>query len=379
MYLEDLPTELHQLILSYLDASPPSIAKLYEEPMTAPADSARQPLKSFSQTSHRYRSLTSPYLFKFSAIPFQESALRESDADGPHGIGLLHSEVKSFLRFVVKEDMSRCISSLYISATHNVEAGIFVSSAARPAREVGDLWTSIFSVIRPYTITISAPPSTLAFMTSCGIHCMDEWAFKMYRHTLQLRISSDISRRDYPRPRRTNKLFDIVPWTHCILNEGSSIQVYNTYQYDAMIQPSVLHEYLLKDSSLRLLTSLRSFDYVAIFPLIGQVVRLLHILCILPNLKRVTVQLAPQKQNKVLEDASRVQRSLYSDLWMELETVFFLIAADVVYQSDCSINELICFDYQQESLWETLGRGGSTLSKHWRTIKDGHWKRSDDS
>ncbi|MCJ1379845.1 hypothetical protein MMC17_002948 [Xylographa soralifera] len=379
MGLDDLPPELLQIILSYLDGRPASIVKLYEEPTATSADSAHQPLKNFSQVCDRYRSLSIPSLFRFSTVQLHESILQQSDVGEFHGLVPLYNIVQDFLEFVIKQDLSQRVQSLVISTTYVVDADTLLLSASHPARKMGDLWTSIFSVVRPHAITISAPPSTLAFLTSCVIDRTDEWAFQMHRHTLQLRISADILRINYPEPKQTNTLFQIVPWTHCILNEGSSIQVYNTYQYDAMVQPSVLYKFLHRDATLRMLMSLRSFDYVAIFPLQGQLDTLLSFLFILPNLQRVTMQLAPQKQNRILEDASRVQRSLHSDLWMELETVFFLIAVDLVHKSYCSINELICYDYQQEALWETLSRGGNLMSKHWQTIEDGHWKRIDPS
>ncbi|MCJ1431067.1 hypothetical protein MMC27_000417 [Xylographa pallens] len=378
MCLDDLPLELILLILFYLDIRPASIAKLYEEPSIT-SDLTHQPLKNFSQTCSRCRSLSSPYLFRYSTVQYHGSVLQRSDVGESHGLVPLYTKVQDFLQFVIKQDLSHRVQSLVISTTHDVEVDTPLVLAGHPGRELGDLWTSIFSVVQPYAITISAPPSTLAFLTSCVIDRSDEWAFKMHCQTLQLQISASISRINYPKPQQTNKLFQIVPWAHCILNEGSSIQVYNTYQYDAMVQPSVLSKFLLRDATLRLLTSLCSFDYVAIFPLSGQLDTLLSFLFILPNLQRVTMQLAPQKQNRILEDASRVQRSLHSDLWMELETAFFLIAVDLVHKSYCSINELICYDYQQEALWETLSRGGNLMSQHWQTIENGHWKRIDTS
>ncbi|MCJ1281282.1 hypothetical protein MMC26_000600 [Xylographa opegraphella] len=378
MFLDRLPPELLQFILSYLDVSPASTTKLYEEPVLT-TDSIYQPLKHLSQTCGRYRSLSLPYLFRYSTVQYHDSTLQSSEVGGYLGLLPLRNKVRDFLEFVVKQDLSQRVQSLVISTTHSVEFDSLHLTAAHPARELGDLWTSIFSVLQPHAITISAPPSSLAWLTSCVIDRSDEWAFKMQRHTLQLRTPADISRMNYPKPQRTNKLFQIVPWAHCILNEGSSIQVYNTYQYDAMVQPSILNEFLHTDVALRLLTSLRSFDFVAIFPLQGQLDTLLSFLFVLPNLQRVTIQLAPQKQNRILEDASRVQRSLYSDLWMELETVFFIIAVEVVHKAYGSINELICHDYQQETLWETLRPGGNLISRHWQTIKDGHWKRIDAS
>ncbi|MCJ1321885.1 hypothetical protein MMC15_007230 [Xylographa vitiligo] len=374
--LDDLPPELLELILSYLDARPASSAKLYEEPTTA-LDSTHQPLKNFSQTCGRYRSLSSPYLFRFSTVLYRDSILQQSDVGDLHGLVPLYYKVQDFLEFVIKQDLTQRVQSLVISATHDVEVDALSATAGHPTCELGDLWTSVFSVLRPHAITINAPPPVLAFLTSCVFDRSDEWAFKMHRHILQLRMPSDVSRINYPKPTQTNKLFQIVPWAHCILNEGSSIQVYNTYQYDAMVQPSVLNNFVLKHSASRLLTSLRSFDYIAIFPLQGQLETLLSFLLILPNLQCVTMQLAPQKQNRILEDVSRVQRSLYSDLWMELETVFFFIAEDLVFKSYSSINELISYDYQQEALWETLSRGGNLMSQHWQTIENGHWKRID--
>ena len=384
--LDYLPIELLHTILSHLDGSPPSTASLYGEPCTTLTDSVYQPLKNFSQTCRSHRSLSAPFLFKYSRIKNLEFTDQETNvctSARPHERLYVYSEVKDFLTFVVEQNLSRHVCNLVITAVCHIEGSLLSSPQARPSSSLGDIWHLIFSVIRPYTITICAPPSTLAFLTSCRIDLTNAWAFDIPCHTLQLRLSSNFSRTNYPKPNRSMKLFDIIPWTHCTLNEGSSVQVYNTYEYYSMVQPSILNDRFCQhdpDGTLQSLTSLRSFDYIAIFPLLGQVSKLQSFLKVLPDMQRVTMQLAPRKENKILEDGSRVLRSLFSDLWMEFENIFFFVALNIVHpKTDCSIRELKCLDYQQEGLGECLDRGGSIMSRHWRTIGNGHWEKIDTS
>lgn len=147
-----------------------------------------------------------------------------------------------------------------------------------------------------------------------------------------------------------------------------------------MVAPSIFNGRLrdTPSSPPRALTQLTTFDYIAIFPLYGQVVKVLSFLFMLPRLRRVRTQLAPKRENKILEDASRVLRTLYSDLWMEFENTYFLIATNIVQvEAKSCIRELVCLDYQQEGLWESLGHGGEIMSERWKTLGNGHWIKNE--
>lgn len=381
--LADLPYELLRLILFHVDNGSLSAARLHEEPSATLTHSAIQPLKNFSRTCHQYRALIIQSLFNFCRVHLSESTFsldKTSTAQYPN-----YDEIREFLVFLVKHELCGSVKSLVLFTEYDLGwrvPGIMPSAPAGTLPlELGYIWSDVFSVIQPSTVTICVPPSSLAFFTSCGIYVADAWAFEMPLHILQLRMSQDMQEKT-TQPSHTNKLFGILPWTHCTLNEGSAIQVYSTYEYHSMVQPSILNGRLrdYADATPRLLNSLRSFDYIAIFPLYGQVVKMLSFLFILPKLECVSMQLAPKRGNKILEDATRILRSLHSDLWMEFENTYFLIATNIVQiETASSVKEFICLDYQQKGLWESLGHGSEIMSEHWRIISDGHWTKIEDS
>ncbi|MCJ1413521.1 hypothetical protein MMC19_007627 [Ptychographa xylographoides] len=380
--VEDLPNEVLHIIIFHLDIGPLSTSRLHQEPSASFTSIEGRPLKNFSQTCKRYRSLIFESLFQFCKVRLVDSTFEVLCDEQNSFQSPCYQVVQDFLSFVVENKLSQNVKSLLFFTEHDLGSRVpGLTPSPLPAEnklELGQLWPSVFSVVRPDIITICAPPSTLAFLTSCGIYVGNAWAFSTPLHILQLRVRSDLSRDIPTSSLSASKLFSSLPWTHCTLNEGSALQVYNTYEYHSMVQPSILNGRLRDDSSAtpRLLTALRSFDYIAIFPLYGQVVKMLSYLFVLPKLQRVAVQLAPQKENKILEDQSRVLRSLYSDLWMEFENTYFLIATNIVQaETESSVNEFVCLDYQQEGLWESLGNGGAIMSEHWQIISDGHWKK----
>ncbi|MCJ1243248.1 hypothetical protein MMC30_000445 [Trapelia coarctata] len=377
--LSALPDELLSLILSHLSTNPPSLSTINDEPST-PLPRPNPPLKSLSLTSHRFRAFTTPSLFAharvtLTSLSFKDPYPLSPDTHKPH-----FSEVESLLRFLSLHSLSPHVRTLLLSTSQDLGHSVpnLLPTPHEPVTtfSLGDFWPTLFASIRPSIITLLAPPPTLAFFASCGIYVGDAWAFNTPFHLLQLRLDSNQQGSDYPAPAPTGTLFGILPWTHCTLNEGSSLAVYNTYEYHSMVAPSIFNGRLRDTPSLppRTLTALKSFDYIAIFPLYGQVAKVLSFLFILPQLQRVRTQLAPKRENRILEDASRVLRTLYSDLWMEFENTYFLIATNIVQAEWRSpIDELVCLDYQQEGLWESLGHGGEVMSEHWKTLGDGHW------
>jgi len=373
--LETLPDELLSIILSHLSTEPPSLSTAHDEPSISPSRT-NPPLKNLSLTSHRLRAFITPSLFAHSRVSLTSLSFKD-----PYPLSSLShkpkfSEVESLLRFLSLHSLSSVVKTLLISTSqdlgHKVPGLLPIPNDPVIKFDLGDFWPTLFASIRPHVVTICAPPPTLAFFTSCGIYVGDAWAFNTPFHLLQLRLPKTGN----PAPLPTSTLFSILPWTHCTLNEGSSLRVYNTYEYHSMVAPSIFNGRIrdVPTSPPRTLTSLASFDYIAMFPLYGQVAKVLSFLFILPHLRSVRTQLAPKRENKILEDTSRVLRTLYSDLWMEFENTYFLIATNIVQaETKSPIAELVCLDYQQEGLWESLGHGGEIMSEHWQTLGGGHW------
>jgi len=378
--LEGLPDELLEMIISHIDIGSLSLSHIHDEPSNNLSRYPSPPLKSLSLTSRHFRSFTTLSLFRHCRVDLTELSFKDPYNLSEYSHKPRFSEVEDFLRFLASASLSPVVKTLLLDTSqdlgHKVPGLLPVPNTNIVKFELGDFWPTLFASIRPAVVTICAPPPTLAFFTSCGIYVGDAWAFSTPFHLLQLRLPPSLRAEDYPAPAPTGKLFGILPWTHCTLNEGSSLQVYNTYEYHSMVAPSIFNG-RLRDSPTsppRTLTALATFDYIAIFPLYGQVVKVLSFLFILPRLRTITTQLAPKKENKILEDVRRVLRTLYADLWMEFENTYFMIAKEIVQAEKRSdVRELVCLDYQQEGLWESCGHGGEIMNQHWASVGRGHW------
>ena len=377
--LGDLPDELLEMILSRLVEGPELVENLYQEPYTLYTPTQYRPLKHFSSTCNRFRSFALRSLFACCRVNLTASSFSEPYELSGRFYKPNYCEMVDFLRFVADKNLSPCVRSLVLYTREELEynvPGLMPQSSYSTIKfELGEFWPTVFSSIHPECVTICAPPPALAFFTSSGMYLGDAWAFKATFHLLHLRMPSTMQVSDYNLRPGATKLFEILPWDHCTLNEGSSLQVYNTYDYHQMVAPSILNG---ESVSPYQLTSLATFDYVAIFPLNGHVAKILTSLFMLPNLQRVKTQFAPTRENKILEDTSRVLRSLYSDLWLEFESTYFFITSFIVNtEKRFTIREFVCLDYQNDGLWESLDRGCEPMSQHWRTLGKGHWEKLD--
>jgi hypothetical protein len=178
-------------------------------------------------------------------------------------------------------------------------------------------------------------------------------------HLLELRLSPD---GDRPLPAETDNLFAILPWTHCTLNEGSSMHGYAEIDLHYRLAPSAFPTCQVGRPHSQL-SSLVSFDYIAIYPMYGQYAKVLGLLFKLPNLERIRMQLADKHRSRTDRD-------------MKLEPEYFYTAKYFVENlTKSSINEFICWDYQHEGLWEGLDHGDEKITWHWQALGPGHWRK----
>lgn len=107
-----------------------------------------------------------------------------------------------------------------------------------------------------------------------------------------------------------------------LLNEGSSVKVYATYEYFNHVPPSILPALLDSgDESMQYLlrNSLRSLSYVAIFPLATHINDVL--IPRVPALEKFYIQIVPRAPS-FAEDDYRHPAMDISDLWMERNTAY---------------------------------------------------------
>lgn len=215
-------------------------------------------------------------------------------------------------------------------------------------------WAHLLSVIDPDVVTIVAPPMDLACLTNCAIDTFGDWAFgDMDFHILSLRWET-ASSPSHPTTRFQNEaslsydslhavpsgypsvapssLLALRPWTHLSLNEGSFLKAYGTYEFFERGPPSIVTS--IEDCIMQtisparlaghsdvpelMLTMLKSFDYTAIFPFSNHA----NFNLLLHQVEELSLQLAPEPHNRILNDKVRVGKAELADCWTELMSTY---------------------------------------------------------
>ncbi|KAB5525643.1 F-box domain-containing protein [Coniochaeta sp. 2T2.1] len=216
------------------------------------------------------------------------------------------------------------------------------------------LWKLLFKEMDPKRITIVALPRMLASLLSRMIFLGDAWTFRDQYHILSLdrRTPESLERwkpapppsssRETPVENQTTTppspseswgdptkpiktiLFTIRPWKSVLLNEGSSTRVYKTYEFFLKRPPSILGSILgceeAPNDEPLIPPSVRSFSYIAIFPLSSHFNSLVNHL---PKIDNLYVQLVPR--NSILDDKEEMRNIQVGDLWMERNTCYSLV------------------------------------------------------
>ena len=395
--LEALPNEILYLILSHLDDEPPSSKNLRREPSISMTCSQNKPLKNLSSTCQNLRSLTLPWLFKFSRIHlngFEQQSI---------GTGLYSTpkcaDIERFLSFVTDKSLVSYIQGVVLYTQTDLEVRSTGhlgkhSSGSEQHLELAGFWRSILEVLNLRCVTTCAPPSTLARLVSCDITTQDAWAFDMELHVLRLcRPPEGPSSIPSEVPQKFD-LFHLLPWTHCTLNEGSSLKVYNTYEYYHKKTPSIVGRLGSATEAVPFNSTLTSFEYIAIFPMCQHVrgimvptagvgledgYGILDFLMLFPNLQNLTLQLMPLPEDKILEDESRLLVGSFADMWLEFDGCYNAVLGTI---RDLYVNQVIPRIYRFVSLDHRFGDMQSTIDDrcnrelpNWHNCGNGHWQR----
>ncbi|KAK1756757.1 hypothetical protein QBC47DRAFT_377573 [Echria macrotheca] len=231
------------------------------------------------------------------------------------------------------------------------------------------VWELLFSMMDPRRITIMASPQMLASLLSRMLFLGDAWSFSRdLLHILSLSretrakggvlraqeaaaelkanaafsSSSSSSKQsalgasDNPRPGHSktkyntpSALFSIRPWTHLLLNEGSSTRVYRTYEFFLRRPPSILGALLgceeYPNDTPLVPPTLTSLSYVAIFPLSSHFNSLV---AFLPPVERLFIQLVPR--NDILRDPNEMRNLQPADLWMERNSCYSIVMRELL-------------------------------------------------
>lgn len=367
--IHDLPPEILSQVFEYLTEPVPSERMLFEEPhkgmlCAAPAASDEHSrgnddgwrfsgdLKSISQINKKWRSFVLPILFR--SVVWQPPVT---------SLNVFDLQPIPLLQFLMKNDLVPYVTTftLMIYFYEDEIDPAQVPHQLRPS-DLEWLWDQLFSVIDPLRFTIIAPPTTLAGLLNRMLFLDDAWSFDIPYHVLSLarpsretkhgaqsdfdpglstlpphsplETSSPHARSSYPSggavPAPPCPLFTHRPWTSILLNEGSAIRAYQTYEFFLRQPPSMLSALLgigeYPNNQPLLPPTIVDFNYIAIFPLASHVHQLFQHL---PRVDRLFVQLTPRPGNEVLQDHAAMRKIDRGDLWMERNTAYSHLFAEL--------------------------------------------------
>ncbi|KAL2263123.1 hypothetical protein VTK26DRAFT_8093 [Humicola hyalothermophila] len=385
--IDTLPPELLAHIFSYFDGPAPSDYRLHDQPDSAMLDGSPQDvnLKNISCVSKRWRAISLPLLFRHVVwyIDRHRLLVELADLQDP-------SSAIPLLSYLRANNLGGRVSSFTLLLGYRtVPAQPSLDSLAvsrfdpSPLVETDEdrnwLWNALFGLIDPRRLTIIASPQALADLLSrvTFLNDVESWSTTPPLHVLSL--SRDLGSTSTPaqssrphyyhppeRPHPRSVLFTIRPWTHLLLNEGSFIRLYRTYEFFLRRPPSILGA-LLDNKRVRGTISLMpptvtSFSYVAIFPHAGHFVSLIHDL---PRLERLFVQLAPR--NDVLQNWEEMRNVYPADLWMERDSCYHMIMEVMLHPltSGAAAGDPVSGDHDDSDSDGHVGK-----ARNWRFLRE---------
>jgi len=365
MQLLELPNEILSRIISFFDTPSPSDASLLQKPSVCwdshdgdspagqcPSHTHITPLKQLSLTSGLVRALTLPILFK-------HCVLQPQCLDG-------------FLSCLWKHDLVQRVSSLVVQVP-----GPY--SHHHPA-----WWARLLNQVPATRLTIVAPPEVFTELAGLCSWSTDAWAFDMAVQVLRFDQSAEAARTEIDEDNLPNFLV-ARPWQDMVINEGSSLMAYTTYEFFLRRTPSLLTALHFHDSTPgdRLFAQLLSFDFIAIFPFYNHVDEVLKCIRKMTRLERLFVKLCPEPDSTVLRDGIELAGGHMdvNDPWNECETSWMLIAHTVVFLTLLGALRVVHMDdVKIEGVRQTLEKSLVAPLQEWWTYEGegrGTWRRND--
>lgn len=329
--LADLPNELFDHVLGFLDRQCPSELNWHQRPDLNITKSTNADFKNLSLVSKSIRALTLKRLFAHVCLdPNQSPAL---------------------LDFVDQHDLARHVTSILARLTE--PSGKILHPL---------WWARLLNTIPAPTFSIICPPYLIGEFATTTVSDVDMWAFNMPFHVIRFRQSKFAALRQTSF-NDDHDLFSARPWTEFSINEGSSLKAYSQYEYFLRRTPSLMNAVLLCpfQGLTDMLSNLERFSYAGIFPFYNHVEDVLKNIRKMPNLKYLCFRLCPDPGSSVIEDelADSKGHIDISDAWMEFNTAYSLVAHTARYLSvDYCLQEFqvedVCMDGIRDGLIESL-------------------------
>ena len=415
--LNQLPSELLEQLLEYLDRVPPSETILDNPPSSDYIHQKDQRLKNLSLCSKRLRGLCFDKLFKHVRLEVSDSA--------------------EFLLFILRNKAIATIDTVTAYSLLGAEQG---------GAGMNTWWQNVCSTIPIKRLNIICTPRRLATLLDAPINEVDHWIFTMPYHIIRFEQDhpslearqmaftlashvddSELCKIGFP---SNSSILTIQPWNSFTIHEGSSLKAYSQYEYFLRCPPSLLPPFNrpgahritirnapyttyvsgtrtypvsrmnldespatpLKHSSF--LLHLRSFTYCAIFPFYNHIDEILKTIDLMISLETLTVQLAPHPSSPVIDDEIAATRNHIdiNDAWMEFDTSYTLIAHYVKRMGSManhsnqerlghSLTRFVSRDVQVEGIRDALEKtvnkilGGGIKGEGWLYLGNGIWEK----
>jgi len=328
--LEQLPNELLDYIIAFLDVESPSTQKLNQEPSLQLTVSEVKTLKNLSRTSHLLRQFSLPRLFRCSRVKTIHYKVLVNNH--LYSVSFSIDMIESYLSFLRTNNLLNHVKSLvvYIDAPPLDALHEIVT-----VRKATSIWQSLLPHINPQSITIIGEPLYLARCMLCDLSILHQWAFDMALQILHVSQTPHLSptTEHAHNPTTTLGLLDARPWTHLSLNEGSALPAYRSYEYYLKITPSLLGTRPRETVSpplLELSPTLTSLHYTATFPFYSHVDDVLKYAKAMPLLEKLSLQLVPGEESTAFDDPTRTAKVNLEDCWLEVDTGYELVVHAVV-------------------------------------------------
>ncbi|TAQ88969.1 hypothetical protein B7494_g2703, partial [Chlorociboria aeruginascens] len=175
-------------------------------------------------------------------------------------------------------------------------------------------------------------------------------------------------------------LFAIRPWTKLLLNEGSFIRVYCTYEWWHRATPSILTSLVGNNDEIAPIVkplispTIREMSYIALFPTSAHFDAFAKNL---PRLDRLYMQLVPRSD--ILNDPDKMKLVELEDLWMERNRCYALVVRELFNNPPTHnykyIREFESGDTADTDAWQMAVEFVKRNSTGWRVASEGVFVR----
>jgi hypothetical protein len=369
LQLLDLPNEIISHIFQCLDSPSRFLQASFKQPDGTAARASSAPLKEASRLCRRLRKLALPYLFA--------------------NLIINPAHLRPLISFLQRHDLA-------------VHVRTIVAQIPSPCSHYHPPWWKQIPAhaTKLRTLSIIAPPHLFSEVMGTDLHSQDNWAFNMPYQILQLECDpSGLSPNDSGANNVSadSHILTARPWTSILVNEGSSLKVYTTWEYWLRSTPSPLNAVIASPHSAELLHNLRHFSIVSIFPVYTHFAKTVDFIRRLYRLQSLFVKLVPEPESTVLSDEIEEAKGHMdvNDPWGELSSNFDHLATACLYLSERNedevneaglarlgeLRELRIDDVKVVGIRDTtvslfMGAFESRPDLHWGYVGDGVWRRN---